>query len=256
MCLLVFSFNSHKDYKLILAENRDEFYNRKSIPANFWENNPNILAGYDLKSSGTWLGINKNGKFSTITNYRNPFLSFSISKSRGELVKNFLYNSSSPEEYIEEIKKDDDNYKGYNIILYDLKNLFYYSNKGKSIKLNSGIYGLSNHLLDTKWPKVKRSKRMFRKILNDNNNDLVNSLFNILNDNYYPWWFLLPNTGVGKKWEKILSPIFVKSKDYGTISSTVLLIDKKNNVTFVEKTYKQGLEYLTNSFNFKISEQK
>jgi uncharacterized protein with NRDE domain len=50
MCLIFISFHHHPKYKLIVAGNRDEFYERKTAAANYWNDYPQILAGRDLEA--------------------------------------------------------------------------------------------------------------------------------------------------------------------------------------------------------------
>lgn len=252
MCLIIFAYDVHPSYKLVLAANRDEFYDRPSASADFWKDYPDLLAGRDLKEKGTWLGITRQGKFAAITNYRDPASFMFDAKSRGKLVKDFLGSKNNAEEFIKKISRQDAKYNGYNLILQDSGGFYYYSNRGgEKQKITAGIHGLSNHLLNTPWPKVVRGKKLMKEALKSKRAAMEEALFALLSDRRFPPPEKLPSTGVDKEWEKVLSPIFIKSPHYGTRSSTVLLIGKNRRVTFIEKNYDGGDEpWLVNRFNF------
>ncbi len=252
MCLLLISYNNHPKYKLITAANRDEFYKRPAQPAHFWGDN-NILAGKDLKAGGTWLGITKTGRFAAVTNYRDKIELKPIAPSRGDLVAAFLDSKLTPDKFAADITGTADRYNGYNLIFADESSLNYFSNKTKKhIVLTPGIYGLSNHLLDTPWPKVEKSKKSFTEILN-NENITPDDLFEILSDTTVPPDELLPDTGVSLEIERAVSPVFVSTPLYGTRSSTVIFIDQNNDVLFMEKSLNTETDkWITSTYNFKI----
>ena len=257
MCLIVFAYNIHPSYHLILAANRDEFYERPSSPADFWEDAPQILAGKDLKEGGTWLGITREGKFAAITNYRNPATFKINAQSRGKLVSRYISGTQNANNYLEKISWQADEYNGFNLILGDRNNLFAFSNRGEKQKLNAGIYGLSNHLLDTPWPKVCKAKKELQRALNEKGAALEDTLFALLSDRRVAPDDKLPATGVGREWERLLSPIFIKSPNYGTRSSTILLIGKNKRVKFVEKVFDEKSElWLTSRFSFITEKEK
>ncbi|OGP90180.1 MAG: hypothetical protein A2031_08395 [Deltaproteobacteria bacterium RBG_19FT_COMBO_43_11] len=253
MCLIIFAYKVHPSYNLILAANRDEFYDRPSSDADFWEETPQILAGRDLKEGGTWLGITREGKFAAITNYRDPAAFIGNAQSRGMLVRDFLCGNQSADEYLENISQQLDKYNCYNLILKDHDGLYAFSNRGKKQKLSAGIYGLSNHLLDTPWPKVLRAKKKLKAALKEKSAALEEALFTLLSDRNFPHENKLPTTGVDKEWEKVLSPIFIKSPDYGTRSSTILFIGKNNRVKFIEKIFDGNPEpWIISRFSFTL----
>ena len=236
MCLLVIAYKVHPKYQIIIAANRDEYYERPSESLNFWKDNPKILAGRDLKCFGTWLGITRDGRFSAVTNYRDPKAVKEGRPSRGLLVKEYLETDIRPGDYLKEVKKHAMEYNPFSLIVGDREELWYYSNKASDIKkLGSGIYGLSNHLLDTPWPKVKKAKLGIKKIIEEGDVD-VEKIFCLLKDRSIPPDDELPDTGVGYEKERMLSPIFIQSPDYGTRSSSVILMEK-NKVHFFEQNY-------------------
>jgi len=255
MCLIFLSLNNHPNYKLIVAANRDEFYTRKTAPAHFWEDNPHILGGRDLEASGTWMAMNKNGKISLVTNYRDPANINPHAPSRGQLVSDFLINNDSLEEYLKKVHAHGSEYNGFNLLAGNPDELYYLSNYKSGIqKLESGIYGLSNHLLDTPWPKVKRGKENFGKAVGKSVID-PEVFFELLYDEQRADDPLLPDTGIGLERERALSSMFIKSEGYGTRCSTIVLIDRKNNVLYSERTYNVAtFEYNTKSFQFQIIE--
>lgn len=238
MCLILFSYNLHSDYRLILAANRDEFYARKTASLSFWKHHPGILAGRDLESGGTWLGISKSGRFAAITNYRDPSSIKQNAPSRGLLVQNYLCGNTPPAQYMESVMEAGGDYNGFNLLAGDGQNMYWYSNRnGDSKDLESGVYGLSNHLINTPWPKVRKGKNALESVTGNGGKIYEEDLFRILSDSTRPDDSQLPETGMGLEWERILSPLFISSEIYGTRSSAVLLIDRQGNVTFTEKTY-------------------
>ena len=237
MCLIVFAYQYHPRYPLILAANRDEFYERPTSKASFWEDHPDVLAGRDMKYGGTWMGITRAGRFAAITNFRDMTEFREHPLSRGLMVKEFLTNHQSPENHIKSIIARQDEYNGFNLVVGDMQGLYCYSNRDLGWhNLTAGMYGLSNHLLDTPWPKVVKGKQSFKKILSSRSGPTPEAIFHMLSDRSLPETESLPDTGVGIEWERILSPVFITSPTYGTRSSTILYISTRNQVTFIEKT--------------------
>ncbi len=257
MCLIVFAYNVHPSCRLILAANRDEFYERPSLPADFWKDKPQVLAGRDLKEGGTWLGITREGKYAAITNYRDPSTLKSDAPSRGKLLSRYISGKQDPENYLKKISSPIDKYNGFNLLLGDDNDLFVFSNRGEKQKLKPGIYGLSNHLLNSPWPKVSRSKRFLKTALDKKGAELEGALFALLADRRIPPDNKLPETGIGLEWERILSPIFITSPVYGTRSSTILLIGKNRRVRFVEKIFDGHKDpWIESSFSFVMEKKK
>jgi len=237
MCLILFAYQVHPKYKLIIAANRDEFYQRPTAPAHYWDDNPQILAGRDLEKMGTWMGVTTDGRFSALTNYRDPKELTEGKRSRGELVADALKYKGDLESYMETLARQRDLFPGYNLLAGDINNLYYYSNIGNELqKLEPGVYGVSNHLLNTEWPKVKKGKTDLSKIINDNKESLVENLFTLLQNADPAPDQLLPDTGVSLEWERMLSSLFIKDQNYGTRSSTVLLMSDKE-IQYVERVF-------------------
>ncbi len=254
MCLIFLALNQHTTYKLIVAANRDEFYARKTAPAHFWEDYPHILGGRDLEASGTWMAMNKNGKISLVTNYRDPANINPNAPSRGQLVSDFLVNGDTPEEYLSKISLRASQFNGFNLLTGYPDELWYLSNYRQGIqKLESGVYGLSNHLLDTPWPKVHRGKEKFGRAIRDSVIE-PDKLFDLLYDEQRAADQLLPDTGIGLDRERALSSMFIKTNGYGTRCSTVILVSHDNQVLFSERVYDlDTFAHNTNRFQFIIS---
>lgn len=253
MCLVFIALNHHSQYKVIVASNRDEFYERKTAPAAFWKDHAEIIGGRDLEAAGTWMAMNTNGKIGLVTNFRNPSRINPNAPSRGKLVSDFLLGNRSPDTYLHSVEPAANQYNGFNLLTGYLDEWWYLSNYKQGIqKLEPGVYGLSNHLLDTDWPKVKKGKEKFIKLLEYD--FLPEELFSMLYDEQRAEDQLLPETGIGLERERALSAMFIKTKGYGTRCSTVLLIDKENQVQYYERTYDVStFLYSTRGYRFNIT---
>ncbi|MBA2649454.1 MAG: NRDE family protein [Legionella sp.] len=251
MCLALIAIGQHPLYPLIILSNRDEFYARESAPADFWQESPNVFSGKDLVRHGAWLGVNKDGYFSLLTNYRDPKAFKSSMQSRGLLVSNYLsdYTNRSPLEYIKHIEAVSNHYNKFNLIIGNVNDAYYYSNVANTTqKLTTHIYCISNHLLDTPWYKVEHAKQLFSHWLtyiktstNMGRDKIHDSLFNILSDKTLSPDHLLPKTGIPVELEKPLSSIYVDvpQHQYGTYCSSIILFEK-NNISFTEKIFNHG----------------
>jgi len=248
------AYKHHPDYKLIFAANRDEFYDRPSAPAAFWKDEPSLLAGKDLKEGGTWCGITKTGRLAAITNFRDMKSIKKDAASRGRIVTDYLNGRSSPELYGKALKDSADQYNGYSLIFGDKSGLYFFSNRKKElVEIKAGIHGLSNHLLNTPWYNVERSKTLFKKVIEKANNNLTEELFEMLSDNTPSAEDKLPDTGLDPEIERKISPIFTATEAYGTRSSTLILIDNNDNVNFIEKSLaNKSREWKTSSYDFQI----
>ena len=252
MCLIAFAVNAHPDYKLILAANRDEFFKRPTTPAHYWPDHPEILGGRDEEAGGTWMAISKSGRFSAVTNYRDLSNIKNDAISRGELPVNFLLQQVSPENYLKQVHEVADLYNGFNLLTWANDQMCHYSNYENKVNvLKPGIYGLSNALLDTPWPKVCKLKDRFSERIKGDFSHA--SLLELLTDHSLAEDDELPDTGVGKEWEKMLSAINIRSEKYGTCCSTIVTISSGGFVEFTEKTYPVGnRKEGTVSYEFKI----
>ena len=238
MCILFIALHSHDRYPVIIAANRDEFYERPTSPAEFWDERPEVLAGRDLKEGGTWLGITKTGRIAAVTNFRNPRTLKEEAPSRGMLVSEYLCADESAPRFIEHLRGEAERFNGFNIVLGDYEGLWYYSNVGdEAVRLPEGLHGISNHLLNTPWPKVLRARTRLGTLMKESDDPSPDDIFEVLADTSRPDDSLLPDTGVGIEWERILSPLFVVSPHYGTRSSTCIFVDMKGSARFIERVY-------------------
>lgn len=255
MCLILFGYKVSKKYPLIFAANRDEFYKRPTAPMHFRKQTPSILAGKDLEQGGTWFGVHKNGSFAALTNFRDPASIKQDAPSRGEIIIDFLESNEPCLSYFNTFKKRAGDYNGFNLLFGDAEDLFWFSNLKDTVeKIAPGIHGLSNRFLDTPWPKVASGKKALHKVISES--ITPESLFSILTDQSIPDDSLLPHTGVGLEWERILSPLFIRSETYGTRSSTILLKDQSGTMTVIERTHDPGNNTETRDRNFCLQIQK
>ncbi len=163
MCLLVVGWNSHPDYRLVIAGNRDEFHERPAAALGWWNDGPPVLAGRDLKASGTWLGLARDGRFGIVTNFRDVDPPPAGAPSRGELVPRYLRGPLTADRYLADLEGTAQSYGGFNLLLGGPQSLLYFSNRGDAPPraLAPGVYGLSNQWLDTPWPKLTRTRARF-----------------------------------------------------------------------------------------------
>lgn len=254
MCLIFLSIKNHPKYKLIVAANRDEFYARRTAPASFWVDHPQIIGGRDLEAMGTWLGMTRSGRICMVTNFRDLRNIKANAPSRGKLVTDFLLDDTSGETYLKKIESTSKQFNGFSLIAGTVDSLWYFSNyRDGLIPLEAGLFGLSNHLLETPWPKVEKGKREIQRIVRSGevNKD---DLFKVLSDETIYADDRLPDTGVGIERERALSSAFIKSPGYGTRSSTVILVDRDNNVEFHERGYiPESSTFSFHSFVYTIS---
>ena len=254
MCLIVFANNHHPDYRLVLGANRDEYRDRPSEQARFWPDAPHILAGRDRQAGGTWLGVTTDGKLAAVTNYRDPRRQVVDPPSRGKLVAGFLQNQLvTTEEFQRVLSRDGQVFDGFNLLYGTGDELHYFTNRGGSSgPVLPGIHALSNHLLDTRWPKVTVARSRLKTLLQQKHVD-PEQIFAALSD---PSPFadgLLPDTGIGPERERLLSPIFIADEVYGTRSTTVLLIGRNGVVTFIERSFDYPLnDSSTQCYSFSI----
>lgn len=238
MCLLVAAYRCHPEFPLIVAANRDEFFRRPAAAANYWNDHPDVLAGRDLEQGGTWMGVSKHGRFAALTNVRDPKYFRNVAKSRGVIVAKFLFGDDSPKQYLENLAQESDDFNGFNLIVGTTDELYYFNSVTKKTSaLGAGIHGLSNDQLDTPWPKVIRAKNNMALALRQNAESLENPLFSMLRDNTVAPDSDLPDTGVGLEKERWLSPIFIRTNEYGTRCSTLLLARRDGEIQYIERSF-------------------
>jgi uncharacterized protein with NRDE domain len=253
MCLILVVWRRHPQYPCLIAANRDEFHGRAAEPAHWWQDRPQILAGRDLVAGGTWLGITRTGRFAALTNYRSPQHRRTDVPSRGSLVTDALESQGTALDDLGGLQRAGPGYNGFNLIFSDGQSLAVHESVPQVGRvLAPGIYGLSNHVLDTPWPKVERAKERLHALL-DRNID-PSSVLELLRDDRPARDEDLPGTGMSLEWERLLSSAFIRGSDYGTRCSTIIRIDQRGKVYFDEWTWDaSGSESGRASFQFQIS---
>jgi uncharacterized protein with NRDE domain len=239
VCLIALAWQTPGPYRLIVAANRDEYFHRPAAPAGFWDDHPKVLAGRDLEAGGTWLGITLDGRFAALTNYRNPADRKTGVPSRGALVSEFLTGRTAPRKYLEEIEKRSSAYNGFSLLVGDIRSLYFLSNRGGgAMRVEPGLHGLSNHLLDTPWPKVEKSKARLAAQLERGFD--AQAAFALLDDTERAPNGELPSTGVSPELEERLSAVRIPAVGgYGTRCSTVLCFSTDGKIEFHERSYRE-----------------
>lgn len=254
MCLLVFAWKTHPDYPLVFAGNRDELHARPAAAAGFWEQSHQLLGGRDLQAGGTWLGITIGGRFAVVTNYRAGLNPQTAPHSRGKLTTDFLRSDIPADTYIHMVAKRANDYGAFSLIVGDRNTLWYFSNRGapEPREMLSGIHGLSNHLLDTPWPKVTRSIARMQTLVKTQTLT-SDTLFTLLAEHTPAADAQLPDTGIGQERERQVSPVFVVNPVYGTRCSSVIFLHADGQARFAERRFDpagQALE--TRSFHLTL----
>lgn len=236
MCIIAVSYRQHPDYPLLLAANRDEFFQRPTAAADWWTDSPDLLAGRDQQAGGSWLGVTRGGRVAALTNFRDPAALKPNAPSRGELVSSFLRGAQAAPEFATALLPHLPAYNGFNLLLFDGERLSYVSStEQRVLTLQSGLYVMSNHVLDTPWPKVEKLKQGLQAQLAECNLDEA-ALFALLADQETPPDTHLPDTGIGLDWERRLASIFVRAPGYGTRASTLLRL-QQSQAELVERSF-------------------
>lgn len=238
MCLLIAAFDVHPRYSLLLAGHRDEFHTRPTAPLGWWSEPDGMLAGRDLEAGGTWLGVGRDGRVAVVTNYRDLAGARSGAPSRGAFIPEFLGGDLSAMEYARRLEARADDYSGFNLLLADAGGVAYVVNRPapESTALAAGLYGLSNHRLDTPWPKLVRSRERVAAII-DRDTVTVDALLGALRDRTPAADDQLPDTGMGLERERLVSAPFIVDPVYGTRSASVVLVGRDGTVQVHERRY-------------------
>jgi uncharacterized protein with NRDE domain len=252
MCLVLIAWRTDAKHPCVIAANRDELHSRPAAAAQWWQSSPPILAGRDLLAGGTWLGITRTGRFAALTNYRDPEQRRDGTPSRGALVTSILESGDTALQSLDYLREVGGRYNGFNLIFSDGERLaIYESVPGAGRELGPGIYGLSNHLLDTPWPKVRTAKSRLATALA--NLQSTEATLALLRDDQPAPDDELPRTGVALPWERLLSSAFVRAPDYGTRCSTLVRLDQNRHACFDEWTWDpEGAQIGAVSFQFEL----
>jgi uncharacterized protein with NRDE domain len=243
MCSILFAYQQHPKYPLIVVANRDEFYQRPTKPAHWWEEHPEMLAGKDILGEGSWFGVSKLGRFAALTNYRDGVALKANAPTRGKLVTDYLTQEVDGVDFLNGIAENAALYNGYNLLTFDGKELLHYSNVNNQItRVTPGVHGVSNALLNSDWPKINKGKAALEKLIRSGADDFgVEEAFQMMLDKKRAADEDLPSTGVPLEWERLLSSLYIQSDNYGTRCSTVLLWDNDGQMYFEERSYVPNL---------------
>ncbi|MCC2607307.1 NRDE family protein [Planctobacterium marinum] len=238
MCILFIAVKQHPNYPLIIAANRDEFYQRPTSESHFWEKCPDLLAGQDLEAGGTWMGVTKGGFISALTNIRAPHLNRDDADSRGRLVLDYLSQPQLRPDYVQRLHQQRHHYNGYNLLFGRWNDLAVYNNHEDSLQfLSPGFYGLSNANLNSPWPKINKGVQALKTYCQQQQYVDSESLLALLRNEEKAADHLLPQTGIPEQWEKQLSSIFIQSEGYGTRTSTLFWVDTQGDAMWHERTF-------------------
>src|SRR5699024_8680660 len=238
MCIAYFEIG-HPDWPLFIAANRDEFHHRPAQAARPWKNHSDIIAGLDIEAGGTWLGITRKGRFGFLTNYREPGVSVPHAPSRGKLVSDWLIGTQSLTQYTDALRPALQQYNGFNLIVGNLQACHYVSNRSQAgiQTLNPGQYVISNHLLNTAWPKTEHLRAVFKHTTQQNIYQSLDDIFALLKDTTPASDASLPTTGLSLEFERLLSSPFIISPNYGTRCSTIVAFHRSGQGIFSEVSY-------------------
>jgi uncharacterized protein with NRDE domain len=238
VCLVVLGLRAHPLYPLVVAANRDEFLDRPADPARFWPSSPELLAGRDLRAGGTWLGVTRSGRFAALTNVRDPRTFDPAAPSRGALVVRFLLGRDDPVDHLAGVGADAERRNGYNLLAGARGRLAWYSNAAPGPReIGEGVHAVSNASFDTPWPKVRRSAARLSALLAAKGTLEFEELFALLADREPAPDAELPDTGVGLPVERRLSPSFITTPEYGTRSTTLLVVSRRGRASFLERRF-------------------
>ncbi|MDR7017421.1 NRDE family protein [Acinetobacter sp. 3657] len=229
MCIVAFAWQVLEELPLCLISNRDEFYHRPSVALHAWENS-SIVAGQDLQSGGTWMGVTASGRWAIVTNFRNGREQQQYQTSRGHLIQDFLESDLAPIRFAQMLEQRQQEYAGFNLFVGDKQQAVYMSNRGEAPQvLAKGVYVVSNGLMSEDWKKTmhlrKRFTQEFLPMLQQpkiSESDLEYAIWDILEDERKVIPELLPDTGISKEMEALLSSTFIQSPIYGTRCSNFL----------------------------------
>lgn len=243
MCLIAFALEAHESLAFVVAANRDEYYARETAPAAWWDAGHTVFGGRDLRAGGSWLAIDRRGRFAAVTNVREPD-PVSGPRSRGALVADFVQGPEPAHDYAERILAHADEYAGFNLLLVDLaaeQPALFVSNRDprRIVVPGTGVHAWSNGELDARWPKVLRLRERLAHGLAGPQRQLGPTLFDALADRSVPDDAQLPDTGVGLSRERLLAPatIFAPGLGYGTRASTIVAVRRDGRVVFVERSF-------------------
>lgn len=262
MCLLAIAWDTHPSYQMIFAGNRDEYHSRPTAAAHWWGSNRSVLAGKDLLAGGTWAAITREGRFAVVTNYRESRNPPDDAISRGNLVTEFIADRRTPDAFVQDKGGSLERYAGFNLLVGLIggrtsSSMHYSSNRDTArARLEAGIHGVSNHRLNTPWPKLLRITQGMSRLIEKDRLE-PHELFRLLEDRRPADDRELPATGLDVDQERLLSSPFIVNERYGTRSATIILVTRTGQVRFLEKQYnRDGNSVSLNKFAFALDHLK
>lgn len=243
MCLIIFAYQTDSRFPLVVAANRDELFSRPTAQAALWtdeESGRQILSGRDKQAGGTWLGTTQNGRFAAVTNIRDPSQTQRRPRSRGDLTRQFLGGNASPRQYCAVLAESYEQFAGYNLLVGDSDSLFYVNNHEQEVwELEPGLYGLSNGLLNSSWPKVDKGRARLQALMQRPEELTTDALLTMMGDRSQAIDADLPDTGIDIAIERKLSSAFILNpeREYGTLCSTALIVDRSGATRFSEQNF-------------------
>jgi uncharacterized protein with NRDE domain len=241
MCILFFAIKQHPQYPVIICANRDEFHQRPTQAMHWWSDKKNqyaLLAGKDLQAGGTWLGLNQQGRFSALTNFRQPQLFDKNKQSRGDLVIKALTKKN--DDITELLAKSVQHYNGFNLVFGQLNNLVCFDNISKTQQaLTTGFHSLCNGTLDDIWPKMALGQSQLADTINASAQHSldIDTLFDLMKNSQQAKMESLPSTGIPLDWEQLLSSIFIISPKYGTRTTNIITQDIEGKIAVHDRSY-------------------
>jgi uncharacterized protein with NRDE domain len=239
MCLILFAYRAHADFPLVIAANRDEAYERPTAAAAFWTDHPHVYGGRDLEMGGAWLALTTKGRVAAMTNFRDGYPKGTAPRSRGDISGAYLTGDEAAQPYLESVAARASDYAGFCALVGDLNSMWFLSNRGNDVtRVEPGVHGLSNHLLDTPWPKVAQGMQALESYLKDDPATLTEQLYTMLADRSPVPPDALPVTGMSVQREKQLASKFIAVDDrYGTRASTVVVVHRNGSVCYSERSF-------------------
>lgn len=246
MCIVALAWQVLDELPLCLLSNRDEFYHRPSAQVQVWPDSP-IIAGQDLQSGGTWLGITEAGRWAIITNHRDGREQQQYATSRGHLLQQFLESDQLPLRFAQQLEQQQCQYAGFNLFIGDRRQAVYMSNRGEAPQvLAAGVYTVSNGILSDDWAKTQHLRQRFTQeflpllqLEHISEATIQDAAWDLLEDQRKVELEQLPDTGIDIAFEQLLSSTFIQSEGYGTRCSNLLRM-QKDGWSWLEKT-QQGM---------------
>jgi uncharacterized protein with NRDE domain len=236
MCVVAFAWQVHPRWRLVLAGNRDEFHARPTAALARWPGS-GVIAGRDLQSGGTWVGLDARGRVAVVTNVRAGLAAPHDGPSRGALPVAFLAGHTGADATTSALLAEATDYAPFNLVLADDRDCWHLGNHPLQREaLAPGVHGISNGRLDAPWPKTRRLAGSLQAWIKAGNDDLQ-PLWDALADEHRADDIDLPDTGVGIDLERRLSPAFIRGDAYGTRASTIVAVDHDGRGVIHERRF-------------------